>query len=144
MIQGLGRSGRVGLGTVAMGLLMAIFGSVGESILREVSSSHYGSELSTSILSAVARIGGVLLLCGFLILVLGQTGRRSMLLGWVDRKGWGKIGCGWVNKLGLAFVAIGFLTSVAGLEETLAILTVAGGAIILVGLIFHLTEAGTP
>ena len=143
-IYKLGRLDKLGICTVATGLIVSILGTLAEFVIRTAFRSEDVSGLGGSILSAVSILGGLLLLCGLLILILGGPRRRTTLLGWTDRTGWGKIGFGWVNKLGMGLVGIGFIAVLAGLPEPVVILALAGVATIIVGLAFNLTEANKP
>ena len=95
-------------------------------------------------LEIVGYAGGVILLGGLAILILGRPGPRRMLLGWTDRVGWGKMGCGWINKLGTGLIALALAGGILGFEDSTTIVAAAGIGILLVGIIPHFLTGGRP
>ena len=130
--------GKQGLGVAAAGLLVILSAAVPGEIIYETSrSGEYPSVLTT-----IGTVGGLMVLCAVVILIPGLL---EGVVGWTDRVGWGKLGCGWINKLGLGLIALAILIGlIFGLGDPITIIAAAGIGIILVGIIPHLLVDGRP
>ena len=95
-------------------------------------------------LETAGYVGVLVLFGGLAVLILGGRNRHRALLGWTDRVGWGKLGCGWANKLGLGLIALALAGATLGFEEPTTIVAAAGIGILLVGLLPHFLVGGRP
>ena len=97
-----------------------------------------------SALGTAVSVGAVSLFGGLAVLILGGPNRRRVLLGWTDRMGWGRLGCGWINKLGLGLIALALAGGTLGYENPTTIIAAAGIGILIVGIIPHILAGGRP
>ena len=95
-------------------------------------------------LETAGYIAAVVLWGGLALLIFGGRGRRSALLGWIDRVGWGRLGYGWINKLGIGLIMLALVGAMLGFEDSTTIIAAAGIAILLVGIIPHFLTGGRP
>ncbi len=142
----LGRADKLGLGAVAVGLLVAVSTGITQLLLYEIFLYEYGPGSAMFTLAIAMYAGGAIVLGGLVVLVLGRPGPRKVLSGWTDRVGWGKMGCGWINRLGLGLIVLaqvgGALTP--GFEGPITIVTAAGIGILVVGIFPHILAGGRP
>ena len=137
-------SEKLGSGLAATGFLVGVSSGLSQVLLYEIFLYEYGTGAAMSTLEAVGYAGGVILLGGLAVLILGARNRHRALLGWTDRVGWGKLGCGWVNKLGLGLIVLALVGATLGVEDPTTIVAVAGIGILLTGVIPHILAGGRP
>ncbi len=144
----LGWTDKLGLGVAAVGLLGGVSSGITQLLLYEIFLYEYGPGTAMFALGIVMYAGGAILLGGLAILILGRPGPRRalsrVLLGWTDRVGWGKMGCGWINKLGLGLIVLAMVGGILGFEGPTTIVTAAGIGILLVGIVPHILAGGRP
>ena len=137
----LGPGRKLGLGVVAVGLLIGILAELPRTLLYEFSRSGE----SWPPLETIATVGGLIVLCGLVILIPGGVMLLKAFLRWTNRVGWGKLGLGRINDLGLALIALAIIIgSIFGLSDPITIIGAAGIGIILVGIVPHLLVDGRP
>ena len=100
LISRLRGSEKLGSGAAAVGFLVGVSCGVSQVLLYEIFPYEYGTGALMSILETVGYAGGVIFLGGLAVLILGAPNRRRTLLGWTDRMGWGKLGCGLDQQAG--------------------------------------------
>ncbi len=135
---------KVGLGATAIGFLVGVSSGLTQVLLYEIFLYEYGTGTAMSTLETVGYGGGVILLGGLAVLILGAPNRHRMLLGWTDRVGWGKLGCGWINKLGLGLIVLALVGGILGFEDLTTIVAAAGIGILVVGIVPHILPGGRP
>ena len=140
----LGRADRLGLGVATIGIVVGASVAITQLILYQIFLYEYGPGTAMFALAIVMYAGGLILLAGLAVLVLGRPGPRRVLLGWTDRVGWGKMGCGWINKLGLGLIALALLGGTLGFEDQTTLVAAAGIAILVVGIVPHILAGGRP
>ena len=142
----LGRTDKLGLGLAAIGFLAMVSTGLVQNILYEIFLYDYGRGAAMVTLEATGRVGAVSLFGGLAVLILREPSRRRVLLGWADRVGWGKMGCGWINKLGLGLIVLALVagTLTPGFAEAFGIVVAAGIGILLVGIVPHILAGGRP
>ena len=140
----LGWADKLGLGVATIGVLVGASSGITQVLLYEVFLYEYGPGTAMFALAIVMYAGGVILLGGLAILILRRPGPRRVLLGWTDRVGWGKMGCGWINKLGLGLIALALVGGTLGFEDLTTIVAAAGIAILVVGIVPHILAGGRP
>ena len=146
----LGWTDKLGLGVAAVGLLVGVSSGLSQVLLYVIFLQEYEPGTAMFALAIVMYAGGAILLGGLAVVILGRPGPRRVLsrvlIGWTDRVGWGKMGCGWINKLGLGLIVLalvgGALTP--GFEGPTTIVTAAGIAILVVGVVPHILGGGRP
>ena len=136
------RPEKLGLGAAGIGTLTIISTGLSQGILHEIFRNEYGPVMST--LEAAGFAGAVVLFGGLAVLILVEPSRRRLLLGWADRVGWGKMGCGWINKLGLGLIVLALVGGALGFEDPTTIVAAAGIGILLVGILPHILAGGRP
>ena len=142
---GMGPRGKLALGTAATGLVVFAVGALPGFLLGLLFVDHeYAVRGAVRILDVISQVGGLLMLCAAITLLLGGSGP---LLRWTEVVGWGSVRRGWVNRLALALIAgglvsmVGFLTpfgDVAG-----AFFTV-GVTVLVLGIVPQLLGSGRP
>ena len=132
-------SEKLGSGAAAIGFLAIVSTGLSQVILYE-----YGIGAAMTTLETAGYAGGVVLLGGLAVLILGGPNLHRVLLGWTDRVGWGKLGCGWVNKLGLGLIVLALAGATLGFEDPSTIIAAAGIGILLVGFVPHILAGGRP
>ena len=142
----LGPVDKVGLGVGAIGFLAMISTGLVQSILYEVFLYDYGRGVAMATLETIGRVGAVFFFGGLAVLILRRAKYRRGLLGWADRVGWGKMGCGWINKLGFGLLVLALIggTLSRGFAGESAIVAAAGVCILLVGIVPHILAGGRP
>ena len=140
----LGRADKVWLGAAAVGFLVVVTSGLSQVLHYEVFFYEYGPAGTMFILQAVGYGGAVIVFCGLATLAIGGPNRRRALLGWTDRVGWGKLGCGWINKLGLGLIVLALAGATIGFEDPSTIVAAAGIGILLVGIVPHFLAGGQP
>lgn len=127
-----------GLGVAAAGLIVIVSAAVpGELIYETSRSGDYPSALTI-----IRTVGGLMVLGALFILIPGPFKR---VVGWADRVGWGKMGCGWINKLGIGLIVLGLFVALLGfVDGPPAIIAAAGAGILLVGIVPHVIAGGRP
>ena len=115
----LGWANKLGLGAVALGLLIMIAGATPELLLYEFLRYSYGRPGTMATLERIIGFGSVMFWCGLLLLILGKPIRA--LFG------------SWVNWLGLGLVVIGIIGAVVGWGVPFIIAAVVGAVTLLVG-----------
>ena len=140
----LGWVDKLGLGVATTGLLIGVSSGITQLLLYEIFLYGYGPGTAMFALAIVGYAGGVILLVGLAVLILGRPDPRRVLLGWTDRVGWGKMGCGWINKLGLGLIALALVGGILGIEDPTTIVAAAGIGILVVGIVPHILAGGRP
>ena len=135
---------RVGLGATAIGFLVGVSSGLTQFLLYEIFLYEYGTGTAMSTLETVGYGGVVILLGGLAVLILGAPNRHRTLLGWTDRVGWGKLGCGWINKLGLGLIVLALVGGILGFEDPTTIVAVAGIGLLVVGIVPHILAGRGP
>ena len=100
---------KLGLGAAGIGTLTIVSTGLSQNILYEVFLYDYGRGAAMVTLETVGRVGAVSLIGGLAVLILRRPRYRRVLLGWADRVGWGKMGCGRINKLGLGAIVLALI-----------------------------------
>ena len=100
--------------------------------------------VAMSILETAGIVATVVVLGALAVLILRRPNLRSVLLGWTDRMGWGKLGYGWINKLALGLIVLALVGGILGFEDPTTIIAAAGIAILLVGIVPHFLSGGGP
>ena len=140
----LGWADKLGLGVAATGVLVGVSSAITQVLLYEVFLYEYGPGTAMFALAIVGYAGGVILLVGLVVLILRRPGPRRVLLGWTDRVGWGKMGCGWINRLGLGLIALAMVGGILGFEDPTTVVAAAGIAILVVGIVPHILSGRRP
>ena len=135
---------RLGLGAAAVGFLVGVSSGLTQVLLYEILLYEYGTGAVMFMLETLGYAGGVIFLGGLAVLILGAPNRHRALLGWTDRVGWGKLGCGWINKLGLGLVVLAVVGGPLGFEDPATIVAAAGIAILVAGVVPHILQGGRP
>ena len=135
---------KLGLGAAAAGFLVSVSSGLTQSLLYEILLYEYGTGLAMSTLEVTGATGAVVLLGGLAIFILGAPNRYRALLGWTDREGWGKLGCGWINQLGLGIIVLALVVGTLGFENPSAIIAAAGIGTLLAGIVPHFLARGRP
>ena len=138
------RADKLGLGAAAIGFLVAVASGLSQVLLYEIFLYEYGSAGAMSIVETVGYVGVAVLFCGLAVFVLGDANRRRALLGWADKIGWGRLGCGWVNKLGLGLIVVAIVGATLGFEDPTTKIAGAGIGVLLLGIVPHILAGGRP
>ncbi len=146
LTAGLDPAVKLGLGAAGIGTLTVVSTGLSQIILYEVFLYDYGRGAAMVALGTVGGIGAVFLVGGLAVLILRRPRHRRVLLGWADRVGWGRMGCGWINKLGLGSIVLGLIGGALapGLASAFGIVVAAGIGVLLVGFVPHVLGRGRP
>ncbi len=136
----LGPGGKLGLGMVAVGLLIQVSVEIPRTLLFDFFRfGEFGP------FEPISTVGSLIVFCGLVTLILAGIGLVMAFLDWTSRVGWGKLGLGWINQLGLGLVVLAIIGgSVFGLNYPVAIIAATGTGMILVGIVPHLLVDGRP
>ena len=137
-------SEKLGAAAAAIGFLAIVSTGLSQVILAELLLHEYGVGAAMFALETAGYTAVVVLFGGLVVLILGGRSRHRVLLGWTDRVGWGKMGCGWVNKLGLGLIALALAGATLGLEDPTTVVAAAGIGILVVGVVPHFLAGGRP
>ena len=137
---------KLALGAAGIGTLTVVSTGLCQNILYEVFLYDYGRGAAMVALETVGSIGAVFLVGGLAVLILRRPRYRRALLGWADRVGWGRMGCGWINKLGLGSIVLALIGGALapGFASAFGIVAAAGIGILLVGFVPHFLGRGQP
>ncbi len=135
---------KLGLGVAATAWLLLIPIGLSQVVLYEIFLYDYGAGITMSTLQIAGAVSAIALLGGLAVVILGAPNRRSALLGWTDRMGWGKLGYGWINQLGLGMIVLAMVLGALGLENPTGIIAAAGIGILLAGIVPHVLAGGRP